>query len=95
MASPRVDMSKPLLLEVAPEIDTDPTSFYRGGGSDRGRHTVTRCKFKYKNINVIKINFCLPGTFWNQQTVVVVQCKVFAFGNVHVALSFLQTVRSA
>jgi len=26
-----VDMSTPLLLEVAPEIDTNPTSFYRGG----------------------------------------------------------------
>jgi len=26
-----VDMSAPLLLEVAPEIDTNPTSFYRGG----------------------------------------------------------------
>jgi len=27
-----VDMSTPLLLEVAPEIDTNPTSFYRGKG---------------------------------------------------------------
>ena len=27
-----VDMSTPLLLEVAPEIDTNPTSFYRGVG---------------------------------------------------------------
>jgi len=26
-----VDMSTPLLLEVAPEIDTNPTSFYGGG----------------------------------------------------------------
>jgi len=26
-----VDMSTPLLLEVAPEIDTNPTIFYRGG----------------------------------------------------------------
>jgi len=26
-----VDMSTTLLLEVAPEIDTNPTSFYRGG----------------------------------------------------------------
>ena len=26
------DMSTPLLLEVAPEIDTNPTSFYRGKG---------------------------------------------------------------
>jgi len=26
-----VDMSTPLLLEVAPEIDTNQTSFYRGG----------------------------------------------------------------
>jgi len=25
-----VDMSTPLLLQVAPEIDTNPTSFYRG-----------------------------------------------------------------
>ena len=25
-----VDMSNPLLLEVAPETDTNPTSFYRG-----------------------------------------------------------------
>ena len=25
-----LDMSTPLLLEVAPEIDTNPTSFYRG-----------------------------------------------------------------
>jgi len=25
-----VDISTPLLLQVAPEIDTDPTSFYRG-----------------------------------------------------------------
>ena len=25
-----VDMSAQLLLEVAPEIDTNPTSFYRG-----------------------------------------------------------------
>ena len=25
-----VDMSTPLLLEVAPEIDTNPTCFYRG-----------------------------------------------------------------
>jgi len=24
-------MSTPLLLEVAPEIDTNPTGFYRGG----------------------------------------------------------------
>ena len=31
-----VDMSTPLLLEVAPEIDTNPTSFYRG----RGRGSV-------------------------------------------------------
>ena len=29
-----VDMSTPLFLEVAPEIDTNPTSFYMGvGGS--------------------------------------------------------------
>ena len=27
-----VDMSTPLLLEVAPEIDTNPMSFYRGEG---------------------------------------------------------------
>ena len=27
-----VDMSTPLLLDVAPEIDTNPTSFYRGRG---------------------------------------------------------------
>ena len=27
----RVGMSTPLLLEVAPEIDTNPTGFYRGG----------------------------------------------------------------
>ena len=27
-----VDMSTPLLLEVAPEIDTNPTSFYKGRG---------------------------------------------------------------
>jgi len=27
-----VDMSTPLLLEVAAEIDTNPTSFYRGRG---------------------------------------------------------------
>ena len=27
-----VDMSTPLLLEVAPEIDTNPTSFHRGEG---------------------------------------------------------------
>ena len=32
-----VDMSTPLLPEVAPEIDTNPTSFYRGGGSVRLR----------------------------------------------------------
>jgi len=32
-----VDMSTPLLLEVAPEIDTNPTSFYRGRGSGGGR----------------------------------------------------------
>jgi len=31
-----VDMSTPLLLEVAPEIDTNPTSFYRGRGSGVG-----------------------------------------------------------
>ena len=33
-----VDMSTPLLLEVTPEIDTNPTSFYKGigvGGSLR------------------------------------------------------------
>jgi len=27
-----VGMSTPFLLEVAPEIDTNPTSFYRGRG---------------------------------------------------------------
>ena len=27
-----MDMSTPLLLQVAPEIDTNPTSFYRGRG---------------------------------------------------------------
>jgi len=27
-----VDMSTPLLLEVAPKIDTNPTILYRGGG---------------------------------------------------------------
>jgi len=27
-----VDMSTPLLLQVAPEIDTNPTSFCRGRG---------------------------------------------------------------
>ena len=27
-----VDMSTPLLLEVAPEIDTNSTSFFQGGG---------------------------------------------------------------
>ena len=27
-----VDMSTPLLLEVAPEIDTNPTRFYKGRG---------------------------------------------------------------
>ena len=31
-----VDMSTPLLLEVAPEIDTDPTSFYRKSGRGVG-----------------------------------------------------------
>ena len=31
-----MDMSTPLLLEVAPKIDTNPTSFY-GGGVKRGR----------------------------------------------------------
>ena len=31
-----VDMSTPLLLEVAPEIDTNPTSFYRGRGKGVG-----------------------------------------------------------
>jgi len=31
-----VDMSTPLLLEVAPEIDTNPTSFYRGRGNGGG-----------------------------------------------------------
>jgi len=31
-----VDMSTPLLLEVTPEIDTNPTSF-TGGGVGRGR----------------------------------------------------------
>ena len=30
-----VDMSTPLLLEVAPDIDTNPTSFYRGGVGGR------------------------------------------------------------
>ena len=30
-------MSTPLLPEVAPEIDTNPTSFYRGRGSVRLR----------------------------------------------------------
>ena len=33
-------MSTPLLLEVAPEIDTDPTSFYRGRG--RGGRSASR-----------------------------------------------------
>jgi len=33
-----VHMSTPLLLEVAPEIDTNPTSFYRG--RDRGVGSV-------------------------------------------------------
>jgi len=28
-----VDISTPLLLEVAPEIDTNPTNFYEGGRS--------------------------------------------------------------
>ena len=32
-----VDMSTPLLLEVAPEIHTNPTSFYRAGGLEGGR----------------------------------------------------------
>jgi len=32
-----VDMSTPLLLEVAPEIDTNPTSFYRGRCKGVGR----------------------------------------------------------
>jgi len=31
-----VDMSTPLLLEVAAEIDTNPISFYRGRGSGGG-----------------------------------------------------------
>jgi len=31
-----VDISAPLLLEVAPEIDTNPTSFYRGRGRGVG-----------------------------------------------------------
>jgi len=31
-----VDMSTPLLLEIAPEIDTKPTSFYRGVGRGIG-----------------------------------------------------------
>ena len=31
-----VDMSTPLLLEVAPEIDTNPTSFYRGRAAGVG-----------------------------------------------------------
>jgi len=30
------DMSTPLLLEVAPKIDTNPTSFYRGRGGGGG-----------------------------------------------------------
>jgi len=34
-----VDMSTPLLLEVAPEIDTNPTSFYGGRGRAGGRST--------------------------------------------------------
>jgi len=36
-----VDMSTPLLLQVAPEIDTNPTSFYRG----RGRRKSVRLRF--------------------------------------------------
>jgi len=32
-----VDMSTPLLLEVVPEIDTNPTSFHRGRGKEGGR----------------------------------------------------------
>ena len=31
-----VDMSTPLLLEVDPEVDTNPTSFYRGRGRGVG-----------------------------------------------------------
>jgi len=31
-----VDTSTPLLLEIAPEIDTKPTSFYRGVGRGIG-----------------------------------------------------------
>jgi len=31
-----VDMSTPLLLQVAPEIDTNPTSYYRGRGGRSG-----------------------------------------------------------
>jgi len=32
-----VDMSTPLLPEVVPEIDTNPVSFYSGGGGVGGR----------------------------------------------------------
>ena len=35
-----VDMSTPLLLEVAPEIDTNLTSFYRGRGRGVGQVKV-------------------------------------------------------
>ena len=37
-----VNMSTPLLLEVAPEIDTNPTSFYRGKVRVEGSRSVSR-----------------------------------------------------
>jgi len=43
-----VDVSTPLLLEVAPEIDTNPTSFYRGMGRGRGRRVAPPSDPRYR-----------------------------------------------
>ena len=53
-----MDMSTPLLLDVAPEIDTNPTSFYRG----RGRKGVAPVAWRLGNLQSAEneANLLLP-----------------------------------
>ena len=49
-----MDMSTPLLLEVAPEIDTNPTTFYRGRRV--GRRGVGPVKVQTTRQTVLNVN---------------------------------------
>ena len=55
-------MSTPLLLEVVPEIDTNPTSFYRGRGKGSENEANLLLPLRTQKLNgfQLQVDFALP-----------------------------------